>query len=252
MMTAPMAPFDKQPNPPGALPSAEPDEGAKVPLRSEEIAMVMQPRGPIAEQFRSLRNSIVALNPEGAPRSIVMTSALRGEGKTVATINLAVAMAEMQRARILILDANLHHPAIERYFSLPRRAGLTELLRGLCPIDRAVRATSVANVSVMGPGQLPHNPSELLGSDRVRSTIGQLKQRFSYILIDTPEALNISDASLLGSMADGILLVVRIGSTPRNFVEQVHNQLETLGGNVLGTCLTGAPQDDTSVDASAT
>lgn len=247
-----MALFKKQPNPPGALPTAEPDEAQKVPVRSEEIAMVADPRGPIAEQFRSLRNSITALNPEGAPRSIVLTSALRGEGKSVAAINLAVAMAEIQGARILILDANLHRPAIEHYFSLPRRAGLTELLRGQCPIDRAVRATSIANVSVMGPGSLPRNPSELLGSDRVRSTIGQLKQRFSYILIDTPEALNISDASLLGAMADGILLVVRLGVTPRNFVEQVHNQLETLGGNVLGTCLTGAPQDDTSVDASAT
>jgi succinoglycan biosynthesis transport protein ExoP len=247
-----MALFDKQPNPPGALPTAEPDEAAKVPVRAEEIAMIADPRGPIAEQFRSLRNSITALNPEGAPRSIVLTSALRGEGKSVAAINLAVAMAEMQGARILILDANLHRPAIERYFSLPRRAGLTELLRGQCPLDRAVRATSIANVSVMGPGTLPRNPSELLGSDRVRSTLGQLKQRFSYILIDTPEALNISDASLLGAMADGILLVVRLGVTPRNFVEQVHNQLETLGGNVLGTCLTGAPQDDTSVDASAT
>jgi receptor protein-tyrosine kinase len=82
----------------------------------------------------------------------------------------------------------------------------------------------------------------------VRSTIGQLKQRFSYILIDTPEAMNISDASLLGAMADGILLVVRIGATPRNFVEQVHNQLETLGGNVLGTCLTAAPREDTAKD----
>src|SRR6185295_8897539 len=125
---------------------------------------------------------------------------------------------------------------------------LTELLRGQCPIDRAVRATSFPNVSVIGPGELPRNASEMLGSDRVRTVLAQLKQRFSYILIDTPEAMNISDASLLGAMADGILLVVRLGATPRNFVEQVHNQLETLGGNVLGTCLTGAPQDDTSVD----
>jgi capsular exopolysaccharide synthesis family protein len=246
-----MSPFRKQPGPTAALLPAEPDEARKVPLRAQEIAIVTEPRGPIAEQFRSLRNSITALNPEGAPRSVVLTSALRGEGKSVATINLAIAMAEIPGERILILDADLHHPSIERYFGLPRRQGLTELLRGQCPIDRAVRATSVADVSILGPGELPDNPSELLGSDRVRTTIGQLKQRFSYILIDTPEAMNISDASLLGAMADGILLVVRLGATPRNFVEQVHNQLETLGGNVLGTCLTGAPQDDTAKDYSA-
>jgi capsular exopolysaccharide synthesis family protein len=222
---------------------ADPDEARKTPLKSEEIAVIHDPRGPIAEQFRSLRNSVTALNPEGAPRSIVMASALRGEGKTVAAINLAVAMAEVPGTGVLLLDADLHEPALEGYLGLERRQGLTDLLRGTCPMDRAIRATSVANISVLGPGELPNNPSELLGSERMRALLAQLKQRFSYILIDTPEALSISDAALIGAMADGILLVVRLGSTPRHYVEQAHNMLETMGGNVLGTCLTGAPQD---------
>ncbi|MBL8859959.1 MAG: CpsD/CapB family tyrosine-protein kinase [Planctomycetes bacterium] len=230
----------------GPLLAAEPDEARKVQVRTEQIAMVTQPRGQLAEQFRSLRNSIIALNPEGAPRSIVMTSALRGEGKSVATINLAIAMAEIQGARILMLDADLHHPAMERYLGLPRRQGLTELVRGTCPMDRAIRATSIPNVSILGPGELPHNPSELLGTDRVTTVLGQLKQRFSYILIDTPESMTISDAALLGSLADGIVLVVRLGSTPRQYVEQTYNTLEAMGGNVLGTCLTGARIEDTS------
>jgi capsular exopolysaccharide synthesis family protein len=230
----------------GPLLAAEPDESRKVQLRTEQIAMVVQPRGQIAEQFRSLRNSIIALNPEGASRSIVMTSALRGEGKSVATINLAIAMAEIQGARVLILDADLHHPSIERYLGLPRRQGLTELVRGTCPMDRAVRPTSIANVSLLGPGELPHNPSELLGTDRLTTVLGQLKQRFSYILIDTPEALTISDAAQLGALADGIVLVVRLGVTPRQHVEQTYNTLETMGGNVLGTCLTGARIEDAS------
>jgi Mrp family chromosome partitioning ATPase len=119
-----MALFPNQPIKEGPLVAADPDEARKVQLRTEQIAMVMQPRGQIAEQFRSLRNSITALNPEGAPRSIVMASALRGEGKSVATINLAIAMAEIQGSRILIVDADLHHPSIERYFGLPRRQGL--------------------------------------------------------------------------------------------------------------------------------
>jgi Mrp family chromosome partitioning ATPase len=80
----------------------------------------------------------------------------------------------------------------------------------------------------------------------MRTVLHQVKQQFSYILVDTPEALTISDASLLGAMADGILLVVRLGKTPRHFVEQAHNQLEALGGNVLGTCLTCASIRDTS------
>jgi capsular exopolysaccharide synthesis family protein len=158
-------------------------------------------------------------------------------------INMAVSLAEVPGTRVLILDADLHHPMIEQYLGLPRRQGLVELVRGQCPLDRAIRATSVNNVSVMGPGELPNNPSELLGSERVRTVLSQLKQRFSYILIDTPEAMSISDASLLGAIADGIVLVVRLNSTPRHYVEQTHNVLETLGGNVLGTCLTGARHD---------
>ena len=224
----------------GPLQVADPEEAKRIPITHEEIAMVVAPRSPIAEQFRSLRNSITALNPEGAPRTVVLTSALRGEGKTVASINLAISLAEVPGTRVLLVDADMHHPSLEFYLGLPRRQGFSELLRGTCSLDRAIRPTSAPNVSILGAGQLPDNPSELLGSDRMHALIASFKQRFSYILIDTPEALSISDAALVGSVADGIILVVRLGSTPRHFVEQTHNMLETMGGNVLGTCLTAA------------
>ena len=221
-------------------------EAEAVPVTREELAIITAPRGQIAEQFRSLRNSIHALNPDGGSHTLVLTSAVRGEGKTVAALNLAFAMAELPGTQILVLDADLHHPAAEGYLGLPRRQGLTEVLSGALAVDQAIRQTSVAGVSIMGAGRLPANPSQLLGSDRMRSLLNRLRQRFSYVLIDTPEAMTISDASLLGAMADGILLVVRLGGTPRHFVEETHNALEALGGNVLGTCLTGAQQVDTS------
>ncbi|MBL8863758.1 MAG: CpsD/CapB family tyrosine-protein kinase [Planctomycetes bacterium] len=235
-----MSVFRRSPPGSGPLPQAEPDESRKIRFVREEIALAREPRGPIAEQFRQLRNSIAALNPEGAPRTIVVTSAARGEGKTVATINLGLAMCEVPGTRVLLVDADLHRPALEEYLGLPRRQGLVEVVRGTCPLDRAIRPTSVEGLSVLGPGELPKNPSELLGSERVKQVLGAFKQRFRYILIDTPEAAGISDASLLGALADGILLVVRLWSTPRNVVEETYNRLEALGGNVLGTVLTGA------------
>jgi capsular exopolysaccharide synthesis family protein len=225
------------------LSQAEPDESRKARFDREEIAMARDPRGTIAEQFRQLRNAITALNPEGAPRTVVMASALRGEGKSVATINLGLAMSEVPGTRVLLVDGNLHKPGIEEDLGLPRRQGLVEVIRGTCPIDRAIRETSVDGVSVLGAGELPKNPSELLGSDRVKMVFGAFKQRFKYILIDTPEAATISDASMLGALADGIVLVVRLGSTPRSVVEETYNRLEALGGNVLGTLLTGAPAE---------
>lgn len=225
---------------PEGLVPATPDEARNIAVQREEIAVLNDPRGAIAEQFRALRNSIHALNPDGASHTLVVASAIRGEGKTVAALNLACAMAELPGMEVLVVDANLHHPQLEEYLSLPRRQGLTEVLSGTLSLDQAVRVTSVPGVSVMGAGRLPSNSSELLGSDRMRALLNQLRQRYSYVILDTPEAVNISDASLLGAIADGVLLVVRLGETPRHFVEQTHNALEALGGNVLGTCLVGA------------
>ncbi len=223
---------------------AEPEEARKVPMQREELVVAVAPRSGHAEQFRALRNSLVALNPESAPRSIVLTSAAAGEGKTVATLNLALALAEMPGARVLVVDANLHQPSVESYLGLQRRQGLCDLLDGSCAPDRAIRQTSVDNVSVLGAGSLPNNPSVVLGSDRMKSLLATLKRQYSWVLIDTPEASSISDASMLGALVDGIILVVRLGETPRHLVEQTHNTLESLGGNVLGTCLTNARELD--------
>ena len=246
-----MSPSGKDQPALGPLQPADPEEARRVPIRREEIAMAVAPRSRIAEQFRALRNSIQALNPDGAPRSIVLTSAVRGEGKSVAAINLALALAEVPGTHVLLVDADLHAPSLESYLDLPRRAGLSELLGGRVGMDRAIRATSVPNVSLLAAGELPVNPTELIGSERMRTLLGACKQRFSYILIDTPEASTISDAALLGSVCDGVVLVVRLGSTPRHIVEQTYNMLETMGGNVLGTCLTGGEGVDGTRDYAA-
>ncbi len=244
MESAPNMP--KPTTPTGPLQPADPEEARQVAISHEELVIATEPRSLIAEQFRGLRNSIHALNPDGASRTLVVTSALPREGKTVASLNLAMALAELSGIEVLVVDADLHNPGLESYLGLPRRQGLTEILTGRLDIDRGVRRTSVEGVSILGAGELPGNPSELLGTDRMRSLLNRLRQRFSYVILDTPEAMTISDASLLGAMADGILLVVRLGSTPRHYVEQTYNSLEALGGNVLGTCLTGAHEEDTS------
>lgn len=227
---------------------ASPEEDRKILIRREELAVLHDPRSQIAEQFRGLRNSILALNPDGAPRSIVLTSAVSGEGKTIATLNLAIALAELPGTEVVVVDGDLREPSVERYLGLPLRQGLTDVLAGRLPLDEAIRPTSLPAVSIIGAGNLPENPSQLIGSDRMRTVLNTLKRKFSYVLVDTPEAMTISDASLIGAMADGIVLVVRLGVTPRHLVEQTYNTLESLGGNVLGTCVTGAAEVDTAKD----
>lgn len=228
----------------GPLVPAPPDEARNVPIAREELAMRLDPRGQIAEQYRQLRNSLQALNPDGAPRTVVLSSAVAGEGKSVAVLNLGLALSELPRVRVLVLEGDLHMPSLEDYLGLPHRAGLAELLRGSISLDQALRQTSVEGLWLLAAGEVPDKPSELLGSERMRTVLHTCKQRFDYVLIDTPPALSINDASMLGSMADGIVLVVRLNATPRYLVEQAYNLLEGLGGNVLGTCVTAAAEVD--------
>jgi len=225
---------------PEPLQPAPKGEARAIPATREELSVLRDPHGQIAEQYRRLRNSLQALNPDGAPRTVVMTSSIRGEGKSVATLNLALAFVEMPRMRIALLDGDLRDPSLEKYLGLPRRQGITEVLRGQLPLAAAVRPTSIERLDLIGAGARPENPSEIMNLDRIKTVLHSLKRDYDYILIDTPPALTINDPSMLGAIADGIVFVVRLGYTPKHLVEETQQVLETLGGNILGTCLTGA------------
>jgi capsular exopolysaccharide synthesis family protein len=224
------------------LEPAAPGEGKALAIQREEIVLARDAHGHVAEQFRRLRNALQALNPDGAARSVLITSAVSGEGKSIATINLALALAELPNVGVCVVDGNADDPAIERYFGLPERQGLSELLRGRLVLDQAVRPTSVERLDVIGAGASAPNSAELLNVDRLRAVLHALKRRFDYVLIDSPAVLAVNHPTVMGSVVDGILLVVRLGKTPKSLVEDAYRQLESLGGNVLGTCVTGADE----------
>ncbi len=224
------------------LQPAAPDEARGIPVQSEELVMATEPFSQVAEQFRRLRNSLQALNPDGASRSILMTSAVRGEGKTVATLNLAMALAELPHIRVMVVDGDIRYPAVESYLGLPRRQGMTEVLRGQLVLEEAIRSTSFDGLDILGAGAQPPNPAEILNLDRIRSVLHAMKRRYDYVLIDAPAVHTMVHPSVMGAVADGILLVVRMGSTSKSLVEEAYRILENLGGNVLGTVLTGASE----------
>ncbi|MFT5289659.1 MAG: capsular exopolysaccharide synthesis family protein [Planctomycetota bacterium] len=221
------------------LEPAPPGEGREVPIRSEELVMVQDPHSTVAEQFRRLRNSIQALNPDGAARSVLLTSAVEGEGKSVASLNLGLAMAELPHLRVLVVDGDFRNPSVERYVGLPRRLGFSDLLSGRLTMDQAIRSTSVERFDVMGAGRRPDNPAEVLNVDRVRAVLNALKRRYDFVLIDSPSVLAVNHPSVFGAIVDGIVLVLRLGKTPKQLVEEAYSMLESMGGNVLGTCVTG-------------
>jgi capsular exopolysaccharide synthesis family protein len=218
------------------LEPAKPGEGREIPIEREELVVIRQPSSSTAEQFRRMRNSLQALNPDGAARSILLTSAVGGEGKTVAALNLALALVELPGLRVVVIDGDRQNPAVEGYLGWSRRAGMAELLEGRITLDQAIRQTSVERLDVIGSGATTRVP--VIDLERIQATLNALKRRYDYVLIDGPAVLSAHHPSLLGSIADGILLVVRIGSTPKALVEEAFQMLEGLGGNVLGTCAT--------------
>jgi succinoglycan biosynthesis transport protein ExoP len=218
------------------LEAAKPGEGRAIALDREELVVLRAPASPLAEQFRRLRNSLLALNPDGAARSILITSAVEHEGKSVAAINLALSLVEIPNLRVCLIDGDRLAPAIESYLGHPRRLGLTELLGGHITIDEAIRQTALERLDLIGSGASAPNPA--LDLERLQALLNVLKRRYDYVLLDGPSVLSTNHPSLIGSVVDGILLVVRIGSTPKGLVEEAYQMLEGLGGNVLGTCAT--------------
>jgi capsular exopolysaccharide synthesis family protein len=229
--------------PTGATPDAElpeiaaPGEGKGIPLEREELVVLRSPASQMAEQFRRLRNSLLALNPDGASRSVLITSAVEQEGKSVAAINLALSLVEVSGLRLCLVDSDRLNPSIEDYLGQPRRAGLTELLQGTITLEQAIRQTAIERFDLIGAGASSPNPA--LDLERLQALLNALKRRYDYVLIDGPAVLTTNHPSLMGSIVDGILLVVRIGSTAKGLVEEAYQMLEGLGGNVLGTCATG-------------
>lgn len=204
------------------------------------IIVFHSPASREAEQFRGLRNAILAMNPERASRSVAMAAATAGEGLTTTLINLALALSELEGTRVLVLDANLRDPGVERALGLPHQPGLCEVLQERVSLGRAIRPSLFRSVDVLTAGRVPENPAELLAKGRIRAVIDALKPDYSYLLLDTPPVSDFTDASILARECDGAVMVVRLELAPRNAVEQAIVQMRSLGANLLGAFLVGS------------
>ncbi|MEO0651142.1 MAG: CpsD/CapB family tyrosine-protein kinase [Planctomycetota bacterium] len=222
------------------LPPPDPEATAVPSIEAEELVVATDPISPLAEHYRRLRQSIESLNPDGAPRTLMMSSALPNEGKTVASLNLALTLVERPRTHVLVLEADLRRPSLEDYLGMERTQGMSDLLVGRLGLDRAIRSTSEPGLDVIGAGSLPENPSKVLRVDRIKQVLHALKQRYDYVIVDSPPAHTLTDSAVIGSVVDGIVIVVKLGSTPRHVIDETIAQFETSGGNVMGMCLLGA------------
>jgi capsular exopolysaccharide synthesis family protein len=202
------------------------------------LVLFHEPAGYRAEQIRALRNRLVAMNPDGEPKALVVSSAVREEGKTVAAMNLAMAFAELERQQVCLIDGDLRRPSCERYLNLNPELGLSDVLLGRAPVDKVLRPAGYRQLMLLGAGTRVGNPAEVLGTSRLDELLGHLKAKFQYIVIDTPPVLPSTDAGVFASRADGTLLVVRLERSLKKQSREALRVLHDMGGNVLGTFVT--------------
>ncbi len=187
-----------------------------------------------SEQYKLLRANIQFTIPAGEKCAVIgVTSSVRGEGKSTTAVNLSYVMAE-NGSKVLLIDGDLRIPSIAKKLQLKSRSGLTDLLLGLGADINSWRSEVHPNWFVLPSGEIPPNPSELLGSKRMENVLATLKEHFDYIIIDLPPVNVVSDAMSIANLITGMILVIREGYTSKRDLEQCIRQIELSNINVLG------------------
>ena len=192
----------------------------------------------VREAYKTLRTNVrFFLRGKGCKR-ISITSAMSGEGKSITLLNLAISIAE-DGQKVLLIDADLRRPAMSRLMMEIASPGLSNVLAGLDGIEDAIRKEVYPNLDVLFSGDVPPNPSELLGGDKMRELIEEMSKKYDYVLVDTPPVSVVSDASIVTHLLDGVLLLVRQGHSNKEAVKRAVANLELTGIKPLGFVLNG-------------
>lgn len=205
----------------------------------ERLVTHLKPKSPVSEAYRTLRTNILFSAPDNPKHVIMMTSTGPREGKSTSVANLAITFAQMG-TKTLLIDADLRRPMLNKLFQLEKEPGLTNVLVGGEELQNVVKdIADVPNLSVLTCGVIPPNPAELLGSTFMRNLLDHARQTYDIILIDTPPIIAVTDPSVLARIVDGVVMVVRIGSTQRGAAVMASEQLRRVEAPIIGVVLNG-------------
>jgi len=215
--------------------------GISINGQEKRIELVAQhlPKSQMSEAFRALRTSLLLSQADHPPQVILVTSALPREGKTTAAANLAVTLAQLGD-RTLLMDADLRKPGVGRLLNLTdgKYAGLSSYLAGVSSLDLVtVPHPTIPNLVAIPTGPLPPNPADLLSSHKLADAIRQLRSQYKFIVIDSPPIMAATDAVIVSVQADGVLLVVRSGETPKEAFTRARDLLTSVKCHLLGVVL---------------
>ncbi|HMA53892.1 MAG TPA: polysaccharide biosynthesis tyrosine autokinase [Acidobacteriota bacterium] len=202
-------------------------------VREIELVNHLYPKFSIAEDYRTVRTSILFSHADSTPKTIAFTSTVPQEGKSATISNLAVSFAQLE-GKVLLVDADLRKPRLNKVFNLRNVIGLSSLLAGKCSYEEVIQKTSIDNVWTIPSGPHPPNPAELLNSRAMKELLARAKDEFSIVLLDTPPVLAVIDPVIVSSLADSTVFVVRAGKTTRRSLERAVEEVRRSKADIIG------------------
>ncbi len=210
-------------------------------VREAPLMTSLSSHHPRAEAVRILRTNLQFVDLDRSRKVVTVTSSVEDEGKTTTAANLAISLAQ-SGLEVALVEGDLRRPRVAELFGLEGGVGLTTVLVGRVPLERAVQPTEVPGLDVLGSGAQPPNPAEIVQTDAMADLVEALRERYDVVLIDAPPLLPVTDAALLAELSDGALLVVRHGRTGHAQVRAAVGRLENVGARLLGTVISMSPR----------
>lgn len=229
----------------GTVPRIESDpDNRKFAESEKDMICAVAPQSIIAEAYRTIRTNVLfSIEGEKPVKDIIITSPGPQEGKTTTSCNIAIVCANLGH-KVLLIDGDLRKPRLHNIFDVSNDAGLSNLLSGAENIDKALKKTGVENLSVLPVGPAVSNPSEVLGSKRMRELLAKLREKFDIIFIDTPPVNVVTDAAVLAGFAGGVIIVVEGGRTMKEILSRTSRLLKNVRAQVLGVVVNNISQED--------
>lgn len=202
---------------------------------------IKNPKSRAAEAYRTLRTNIQFSSLDDNLKTVLITSSGPGEGKSTVIINLAITMAQSGK-KVLLLDCDLRKPTIHKNLGLPNSSGVTNVLIQNKKIEECLLKVNVENLYILTSGPMPPNPAELLGSKKMKSMIQEFEKFFDIILIDSPPVLAVTDAQILSTLSDGVIILSAYGKSEKPALVKAKELIDKVGGKTIGVVLNKVPE----------
>ncbi len=213
-------------------------------VNNHHLITINEPNSPVSEEYRRLKSMVIRDTKRDFLNTIMVTSALDAEGKTLTSINLAATLAQELDHSVLLIDADLRKPMVHNYLGIDYKYGLSDCLKEDIDISEGLIKTGIGNLLLLPAGKPVSNPVELLSSEKMKSLLKEVKHRYSdrYVIIDTPPLLPFADALVLGAFTDAVLFVIKEGRAQKKIIDNALNLIQDL--KLLGVVFNAVRQEN--------